>query len=113
MSGSRPANVDVGRGVAPLPQNLAHDVHGQRVQPGKSLIQHQHIGVVDQRRGQVDPLLVAQAQGVDVAVEVLVDVELPDPQAGRGLGRGHVEAVQPGQTGELVPDLQKPRRLRR
>ena len=42
----------------------AHGIHGDRVQAGKRLIEHQQVRVADQRGDQLNPLLVAVRQRI-------------------------------------------------
>ena len=47
-------------GLSPLTQDLAHDVHGHRVQAGEGLVQDEQGRVSHEGRGQLDTLLVTE-----------------------------------------------------
>ena len=51
-------------GFRPLPQNTGEHVHADGIQPRERLVQDEHLGPVDQGRGELDPLLVPQRERV-------------------------------------------------
>src|SRR5690606_36925655 len=67
---------DRGPGGGPVPQGGAHDVDGDRVETGERLVEDEHLGVVHERDGQLDALLVAQREVLDVVPYPLGEVEL-------------------------------------
>src|SRR5690606_35858395 len=92
-------------GGGALAQHRAHDVHGDGVEAGERLVQDEHLGVVDERGGELDPLLVAQRELLDVVRAARGDTQPLGPLLHRpGGGRG-VHAVQPGEVDELLADL--------
>ena len=56
-----------------LPQHIAHHVHRHRVESGERLVEHQDGRVVHQRGRELDPLLVAQAQFLDLKSRPVVE----------------------------------------
>ena len=88
-----PALVEQGRGER---------VDTDRVEPGERLVEDEHLRPADQRRRQLHPLLVAERQLLDPVAAPLGDAEALDP-VGRGPGGGgRVQAVQPGEVGDLL-----------
>ena len=59
---------------------------------------------MDERRGELNPLLVAQRELLDLVVEAVADPEPLAPAGGRLRGLGLVESVELGEVGELVAD---------
>ena len=79
-------------GTRALGEHLGHDVGADRVQAGERLVEDQDRRVVDERGGELDALLIAQRQLLDVLRRALGDAEAVDPAGG---GRvGIVAAVQ-------------------
>src|SRR3712207_8964530 len=50
---------------------------GDRVETGRRLVEEEHLRVVDQGRGQVDPALHAAGVALDPLVERLAEVDQP------------------------------------
>ena len=85
------------RHAAQAPAGAGQGVHADRIQAGERLVQDEHLGVVHQRGGQLDALLVAQGQLLDRVVAALGDAEPLGQRVGRAGGGGPVQAVQSGQ----------------
>jgi hypothetical protein len=85
-----------------LPEHLEHHVDRHRVEAGERLVEHQHVRVVHQRRGDLRPLLVAQRQVVHRVGEALAETEALQQVTGAGGRIATVEPVQPCQVGDLV-----------
>ena len=93
-----------GAALHPLDQDLLEDVDGEWVEPGERLVEHEQVGVVDEGQGQLDPLLVAGRQVLDVGVAPVGEVDPLQPAVGGPLG---LVPVQPGQSGvvdDVLPD---------
>ena len=60
---------------AQLAQELAQLDPGPRVEPGRGLVEQQHLRVVDQRVGEAQPLLHAARQALDVGVALSAEVD--------------------------------------
>ena len=88
--------------IGPLAQHLRHDVDGDRVEPGERLVEHEHVGPEDEGRGQLDALLVAQAQRLQLGVAPLGEAEALEPAEGRLAGRRVRHAVQLAEVGQLL-----------
>ena len=65
--------------VRPFPEHVGHHVHGNGIEPGEGLVEHQHLRPEDQGRGELDPLLVAEAEGLELAVAPLGQAEALQP----------------------------------
>ena len=48
-----------GAAMRDVAEQPGHRVHRDRVQPGERLVEHQQVGRMHQRGGELDPLLVA------------------------------------------------------
>ena len=51
-------------GGGDLGEQLGHGAHGDRIETGERLVEHEQVGLVDERGDQLDALLVAVRQGV-------------------------------------------------
>ena len=56
-------------------EHRAHHVHGDGIEARERLIQNQYIRVVDEARGELDALLVAQREIVELVVQSLAETE--------------------------------------
>ena len=92
-------------GGRPLLDDLAHDVHGHRVQAGEGLIENEQLGVAHQRGGQLDALLVAQRQALHLVAAALLQAQALGPLARGRLGSGGGQTVETGQVDELLGHL--------
>ena len=80
----------------------AHHVDGDRIEPGERLVEHEHVRTEDECGGQLDALLVAQAERLEVGVAPVGETEPVQP-AERGLpGFRARHAVQLAEVGQLL-----------
>ena len=80
-------------------QHAAHHVDRDGVQAGERLVEHQDLGVVHERRGELDALLVAERQLEDLVAAPLRDARAPRssaPSTARGRRRRRARAAAPG-----------------
>ena len=80
-------NITGHAGCGLVAQDSAHDVDGHRVEAGERLVEHEDLRVVDERRGELDALLVAQAQLDDLVVAPVGDAEHLGPALHRAARR--------------------------
>ena len=73
-------------GVGPLAEHARHHVDGDRVEPGEGLVEDEHVRPEDEGRRQLDPLLVAQAQRLELGVAPVGEAEAVQPAAARPPG---------------------------
>ena len=83
-------------------EDLLQDFGGDRVEPGERLVEHQQIGVVDQRQGELHPLLVAARQILHVVAGTVGEVDALHPAVGRRTRCRLVEPAEPGVVDEVV-----------
>ena len=89
-------------GVRPFAEDARHHVDGDRVEPGERFVEDEHVRSEDEGRGQLDPLLVAQAERLELGVAPVGEAEAVQP-AERGLpGFRARHAVQLAEVGELL-----------
>ena len=81
-----------------------HHVDGDRVEPGERLVEHEHVGVVHQRRGELHALLVAEAEPLHLVGEAGGHPEAVRPPLGGPARGGRGEAVQLGEVAQLLAD---------
>ena len=87
-------------------QHPAHHVDRDGVEAGERLVEHQDLGVVDERRGQLHALLVAQRQLEDLVAAPLRDAQHLGPVLHRArVADAASQPVQPRQVDQLVADL--------
>jgi hypothetical protein len=91
-------------GARPFAQDLAEDVDADGVEAGERLVEHEELGVVDERRAELRPLLVAERQRLRAAVGDVGEPEAVEPPRRRGARRFRAEPVQAGEVHELVGD---------
>ena len=89
----------------PLQEDLAHDVHGHRVQAGEGLIENEQLGVAHQCGGQLDALLVAQRQALHLVAAAPLQAQTLGPPLCSRLGGGGGQSVEAGQVDELLGHL--------
>ena len=88
--------------VRAFAEHARHHVDGDRIEPRKRLVEHEHVRPEDECRGQLDPLLVAQAERLQLGVAPVGEPEPVQP-AQRGLpGFRARHAVQLAEVGELL-----------
>ena len=63
-------------------EHAAHHVHAGRVEAGERLVEHEHLGVVDERDAELDALLVAERERLDLVAGALGQAEPLDPGVG-------------------------------
>ena len=73
-----------------------------RVEARERLVEDQHLGPVDQGRGELDPLLVAERKLLQVVPGPIGHTQRFELRPGRGAGFVGREAVEPGQVHDLV-----------
>ena len=84
-------------------QHAGQHVDADRVEAGERLVEHEQLGVVDERRRQLDALLVAERQRLDAVVGALGDAEPLEPaRRPRRAPRPACGPVQAGEVDELV-----------
>ena len=99
---AREDDPDAGRG--PLLDDLGHRRDADRVQAGERLVEDEQLRVVGERDGQLDPLLVAVRQLLELRLGAVGQAHPLQPATGRGV---RVLAVQPvllGEVAELLGD---------
>ena len=73
--------------VAHLEEGFLEQAHVDRIEPGERLVHDQHLGVVEDRRDELDLLLVALRQLLDLALAVVGDAEPLEPVVDLGPAR--------------------------
>jgi hypothetical protein len=91
--------------VAHLDEGLLQQPHVDRVEPGERLVHDQHGGVVEDRGDELDLLLVALRQLLDLALEVVGDPEALEPIDDLGLRLLGRHAVEGRKEAKLLSDL--------
>ena len=91
-------------GSGALAQHGAHDVDRHRVQAGEGLVEDEQVGAADEGGGELDALLVAQGEPLDLVVAAPGDAEALGPLPTGPAGGGGVDAVEPGEVGQLLAD---------
>ena len=86
-------------------EHVAHHLDGDGIQAGKRLVKHQDIGIVHQRRRQLHPLLVPEAQVCELAGGSFRQAQLFQKPLGVRGGFLGAKPVQPGQKHQLVQDF--------
>ncbi len=89
-------------GRRPLSQDSAHSVHSERIEAREGLVEDEQLGVVDQGRGQLHPLLVAERQLLDAVVAPRAHSQPLHPRVGGDAGGRAREAMQLGQVDQLL-----------
>jgi hypothetical protein len=84
--------------------DLGQPVDGDRVEPGEGLVEHERLRLVDERNGELHPLLVAQRQRLDRLVGAVGDAQPLEQGVGAERGALAAQAGQPGEVDELVAD---------
>ena len=85
-----------------LGEDRAHGIDTGRVEARQWLVQHQQLGLVQEGAGELDPLLVPQRQGFDLAGSPVSHPEHAQPPVGSHLRLRGKHAVEPAQVHELV-----------
>ena len=102
FSGLDPTGVDVMSGV--LAERAEQGVPVVFSSHQLELVEHEHLGVVDERDAELDALLVAERERLDLVAGALGQPEPLDPGVGGGERLSGAEPVQPREVHELVAD---------
>ena len=91
----------------PAGQQPGHGLHGNRIQAGKRLVQHQQVRFVHQRGDQLNPLLVTVRQGVQAVRRPFGQAETLQPgvHAASGAETGGTARVFARATPEQKPSI--------
>ena len=89
-----------GRGV--LGEHAAQHVDADRIQPRERLVEHQQLGLVHERRGELHPLLVAERELLDAVARRARSARAARSSAGRGARGVASTPCSRGEVGELV-----------
>ena len=73
---------DRGARIGLLAEHGAHDVDGQWIEPRERLVEDEQLGREDERGCQLDALLVAEAEGLQLVVTTLLQAEALQPAHG-------------------------------
>ena len=85
-------------------EHLGQGVDGDRVESGERLVEHEHVGLVDEGADQLHALLVAEREVLEVAPRPVAEVEALQP-ANRPFARRRLaQSAQPAEVDELVAD---------
>src|SRR3984893_3918975 len=90
--------------LGPLVKNLAHGIDRLGIEARKRLIEHQHHRLEDEGGGQLDTLLVAMAELLQLVPRSVLQLEAFQPEGDRGGRRGLGGAMQLRQVDELLAD---------
>ncbi len=91
-----------GSGCRGIRQHALHRLDRHRVEARERLVEHEHLGAVHERRGDLRALLVAEREALDGVVRALAEAE-PLQQLERVAARGgRGPAVQPGEVHGLL-----------
>ena len=96
-------NSTVAPGGRHLREQFGHGAHGDGIEPGERLVEHEQVGLVDQRGDQLHALLVAVRQRVKAVARPPGEAEPLQPRVD---GPAHVPARPPAQLAqvdELLP----------
>ena len=100
---AREEHRDAGRGG--LREQLGHRFDTDRVQPAEGLVEDGQLGVVHQRRGQLDPLLVPVRQLLEPRAGSVAEAQAAEPFRGCLFRRCCVHLRELGQVSQLLTDL--------
>ena len=78
-----------------------------RVEAGERLVEHEHVGPVDQRADQLHPLLVAEREVLELVAGPVGEAELAEPAGGLAVGRRPGEAAQLAEVAQLLEHLHR------
>ena len=85
-------------------QHARQHVDPDRIEPRERLVEHEQVGLVHERRGQLHALLVAERERLDTIVRALGHAEHLDRLLGPTPRVGLGDPVQPRQVDELIED---------
>ena len=92
-------------GRHPFGEHLRKGVDGDRVEAREGLVEDQQLRVVDEGGGQLDPLLVAEGQRLDLVLGPVDNAKSGQPGAGSGGRVGPIHPVEPAEVDQLVEHL--------
>ena len=96
------AEHDAHAGGRALAEHLGHGGDPERVEAGEGLVEHQELRVVDQRRGELDALLVAVGQVLELGLGAIREPEPLQPGTAAGACVAPAEPVVLAEVGELL-----------
>ena len=85
-----------------LAQQVGHAVDGLRVETAERLVEHEPLGPAHDRGDDLDPLLVAQRELLDVVPGPVGEPEALEVARTEAAGRGGRHAAEPTEVDELV-----------
>ncbi len=88
--------------VGPLAEYARHHIDGHRIEPGERLVEHEDVRTEDQCGGQLDPLLVAEAERLEIVVGPVLQAKAIKPANGRDPRRRAGHAVELAEVRQLV-----------
>ena len=91
--------------VAHFPHEGDEALLVERVEPRKRLVEHRELGVVDERGGQLNALLVAVGQLLEPGVGPVGEAKALEPSGRRLPRRSRAHAGQLREVPQLLPDL--------
>ena len=95
-------DADAGRG--PFLDDLGHRRDADRVQAGERLVHDQQLRLVDERGRELDPLLVAVRQLLELGLRPIGQAHPLQPAQGRGVGVAAAHAVLLREVAQLLGD---------
>jgi hypothetical protein len=90
--------------VGKLPQQPAQRVDAQRIQAGERLVENQQFRVMDERDGQLNPLLIAMRQLVHPVAGQVHEAHPGDDCTGCPVGGRPAQSGQPAEVHDLLTD---------
>ncbi len=100
MAGEDDAHT-AGRQIA---QRLGQRLDGQGIETGEGLVEHGDLGIVDEGGGELNSLLIAVAQLLELGVGTVAQSEPLQPAQGGVGGRTPSQAGEASEVGELLVD---------
>src|SRR5699024_1309729 len=91
--------------VPALAEEVCEGIHTRGVEPGERLVEYQQFGAVYQRHGELDALLIAQREGLEIASAQLGQLETLDQFLGIRPRLGSGAAVHAGKVLDLLAHL--------
>ena len=85
-------------------EHLGERAHGERIEPGEGLVEHEQLGLVQQRRRELGALLVAVRELLDLRAGAIGETEPLEPRGRRRACRAAAETVQGAEVGELLAE---------
>jgi len=100
---AREDDADAGRRA--LAKDRRHRLDAERVEAAERLVENEQLRIVDQGRPELDALLVAVRQGLELGAGAVGEPEPVEPARRRGLRLGRRQAMLLGEVAQLVGDL--------